>query len=187
MRRFRNGSITGTVYTKGNKIKQSENERGSIMFKQYLVTFLLVIVSIVVLTGCAAVLPESGELSETEAVALPVNIPQDSDPMLVVPESTMGEATERYVQNWDDNPVATIPESMMAKGSEQYIPNWDDNPVATIPESTMGAGSGQYIPNWDDNPVATIPESTMSKQPHLYIHNWDDNPVATIPESTMGK
>jgi len=58
------------------------------MFKRYVVTFLLVVVSAGVLIGCAAVLPESGELSETEAVAQPVNIPQNSDPMLVVPEST---------------------------------------------------------------------------------------------------
>lgn len=133
------------------------------MFKRYLVIFLLAVVSVGVLMGCAAVLPEADESSEAEAVAQPVNIPQHSDATLLVPESTMGETTDRYVQNWDDNPVATIPESTMVEQPGQYVHGWNDNPVATIPESTMGEGLEQYIPNWDDNPVATIPESTMGQ------------------------
>ena len=107
------------------------------MFKRYAVTFLLVVVSAVVLIGCATVLPESEEVKK-EAAAQPVNIPQNSDSTLLVPESTMGEAAESYDQNWDDNPVATIPESTMSGQPQQYLHNWDDNPVSTIPESTMG-------------------------------------------------
>ena len=120
------------------------------MFKRYVVAFLLVAVSVVVLVGCAPVLAESGEVSETITVAQRTNIPQNTDTRLIVPESTMGKKPQHYVHNWDDNPVAYIPETTMVDDSlfvegvptvetlRQYPHNWDDNPVATIPESSMG-------------------------------------------------
>ena len=54
------------------------------MFKRYVVTFLLVVVSAGVLMGCAAVLPESDELSETEAVAQSVLVELEGDARVAV-------------------------------------------------------------------------------------------------------
>ena len=157
------------------------------MKKRDVVSFLLVVVSVVVLMGCAPVLAESGELSETETVAQRANIPQNTDPRLIVPESTMGKKPQHYVHNWDDNPVAYIPETTMV-----------DDPVLAEEVPTVEL-LRQYPHNWDDNPVAYIPETTMvddlvlaEEVPTVELlrqcpHNWDDNPVATIPESEMGQ
>ena len=64
---------------------------------------------------------------------------------VIVPESTMGEASTRYVSQWDDNDVAYIPESSMGEVSARYVHHWDDNDVAYIPESTMDVSVDEVL------------------------------------------
>jgi hypothetical protein len=141
-------------------------ERRLIMSSRYeLGFFMAAVISVIFVTILVTALPVTDRFDGKAGVATshqPVSINQHTDPMLLVPESTMGEKPQ------------------------QYLHNWDDNPVATIPESTMGSKLERYAHDWDDNPVAYIPEATLIGHPRRYIHNWDDNPVAYIPESTMG-
>jgi hypothetical protein len=189
--RLGDDSFTSVWYSDSNKIKFAYYNGGLTMSSRNTVGFLLTsVVGIVLIAILTTAIPFStyfnGE-GGVETTSHPAGLYQNTDPELVVPESTVGEKPERYVHHWDDNPVATIPESTMGEQPQQYPHNWDDNPVAYIPESTLIRKSRHYPHNWDDNPVAYIPESTLIRKSRHYPHNWDDNPVAYIPESTMGQ
>ncbi len=119
--------------------------------------------------------PNPDGLTDLETGMQPVLRQQNSNPELIVPESTLFDKPQRYPHNWDDNPVAYIPEATLIGKSRRYPHNWDDNPVAYLPEVTV-----------IDTSVFAKEVPTVEKL-RQYPHNWDDNPVATIPESTMGK
>jgi hypothetical protein len=110
------------------------------------------VVGIVFIITLLTAFPAVGYVDEEVVVEKAQQLPriyQNTDPMLLVPEATMGEKPQQYVHNWDDNSVAYVPESTMVDISmfskevptveklRQYPHNWDDNPVSTIPESTM--------------------------------------------------
>lgn len=103
----------------------------------FLLTFMVGIVLIAVLTTVIPFSTFDNEEGVVETMAQPARL-QNTNPELMVPESTMAEKPAQYVHHWESNPVATIPESTMGEKPQQYVHNWDDNPVATIPESTMG-------------------------------------------------
>jgi hypothetical protein len=103
----------------------------------FLLTSMVGIVLIAILTTVIPFSTFNNEEGVADTMTQPARF-QNTDPELMVPESTMVDKPARYVHHWDNNPVATIPESTMREKPQQYVHNWDDNPVATIPESTMG-------------------------------------------------
>jgi hypothetical protein len=76
------------------------------------------VVGIVFIITLLTAFPVVGYVDEevaVENVQRPPRIYQNTDPILLVPEATLGEKPQQYVHNWDDNPVSTIPESTMGR------------------------------------------------------------------------
>jgi hypothetical protein len=104
----------------------------------FLLTSIVGIVLIAILTTVIPFSTFANQEGGVETMSKTARLYQNSDPELVVPESTVIEKPARYMHHWNNNSVAIIPESTMREKPQQYVHNWDDNPVATIPESTMG-------------------------------------------------
>jgi hypothetical protein len=143
---LRNETSTGACYTASKKVEAVIDERRRMMISRYsAVLFMVVTVLGVVVTVLLAGVPGAEPTAPLRAEAAVVQAPpisQQTDPALLVPESTMGQKPVQYPHNWDDNPVAYIPESTISAKPNRYPHNWDDNPVAYIPESTMYKHSG---------------------------------------------